>query len=258
VLWLSVAAGTYVALAPALDSGRVGSYPTVENPAALPSPIDDLIVDPTWGILILGLFAVSLTSIVLRFRRSRGIERQQLKSVTLAGGVAIVALSTAIVVESSPAPWPTIVGVVAFTAFALVPVAVAVAILRYRLYDVDRVISKTLVYGLLTVILGAAYIGLVLVGQAVFSSIAGGSDLAIAVSTLVVAALFLPARSRVQRLVDRRFYRRRYDAQRTLAAFGARLREQVELEVLTEELCGAVEETMQPAHVALWLREAAR
>ena len=127
--------------------------------------------------------------------------------------------------------------------------------LRYRLYDIDRVISRTLVYGALTVILGAAYVALVLAGQAVFSSFAGGSNLAIAVSTLVVAALFLPLRSRVQRVVDRRFYRRRYDAQRTLDGFGARLREQVELERLRADLQGVVHETMQPAHVSLWLRQ---
>ena len=110
------------------------------------------------------------------------------------------------------------------------PVAVAIAILRYRLYEIDRIVSRTLVYASLTVVLGAAYVGLVLAGQALFSSFAGGSNLAIAVSTLVVAALFLPVRSRVQRFVDRRFYRRRYDAQRTLEGFGARLREQVDLE----------------------------
>jgi uncharacterized membrane protein YbhN (UPF0104 family) len=140
----------------------------------------------------------------------------------------------------------------------LIPAAVAIAILRYRLYEIDRVISKTLVYGSLTVVLGAAYVALVLAGQAVFSSFAGGSDLAIAVSTLVVAALFLPVRARVQRFVDRRFYRRRYDAQRTLAAFGTRLREQVEIDGLRADLEEVVRETMQPAHVSLWLREATR
>ena len=119
-------------------------------------------------------------------------------------------------------------------------------------------ISRTLVYGSLTVILGAAYVGLVLAGQAVFSSFAGGSNLAIAVSTLVVAALFLPVRARVQRFVDRRFYRRRYDAQRTLEAFGARLREQVDLETLEVELRASVHETMQPPHAALWLRSGVR
>ena len=143
-----------------------------------------------------------------------------------------------------------------FAGLMLIPVAVAIAILRYRLYEIDRVISRTLVYGSLTVVLGAAYVALVLAGQAVFSSFAGGSNLAIAASTLVVAALFLPLRGRVQRFVDRRFYRRRYDAQRTLAAFGTRLREQVELDGLRVDLERVVAETVQPAHVSLWLREA--
>ena len=144
---------------------------------------------------------------------------------------------------------------IAFGAFALMPVAVAVAILRYRLYDVDRIVSKTLVYASLTLVVGAAYAGLVLAGQWAFSSFAGGSNLAIAVSTLAVAALVLPLRRRLQRVVDRRFYRRRYDTQRTLEAFGARLREQVELDALADDLRAVVTETMQPAHVSLWRRE---
>src|SRR5262249_22946334 len=131
----------------------------------------------------------------------------------------------------------------------------AAAVLRYRLYDIDRVISRTLSWVVVTVLLGAGYVALVLAGQAVFSSFAGGSNLAIAVSTLVVAALFLPLRARVQRLVDRRFYRRSYDAQRTLAAFGSRLREHVDLDRLRAGLERLVNETMQPAHVSLWLRE---
>ena len=141
--------------------------------------------------------------------------------------------------------------------FAL-PVAIGIAILKYRLYDIDRIISRTLAYAVLTVVLGATYVGLVLGAQAVFSSFAGGSNLAIAVSTLVVAALFLPLRSRVQRVVDRRFNRHRYDAQRTLEAFGARLREQVEFDALRSDLLGVVGETMQPAHTSLWLSEVPR
>jgi hypothetical protein len=151
-----------------------------------------------------------------------------------------------------------VIFVTGFAALMLIPAAVGLAILRYRLYEIDRVISRTLVYAALTLILGAAYVALVLAGQAVFSSFAGGSDLAIAASTLVVAALFLPLRSRVQRLVDRRFYRRRFDAQGTLAAFGSRLREQVDLDGLRVELEGVVRETIQPAHVSLWLKEERR
>jgi uncharacterized membrane protein YbhN (UPF0104 family) len=125
---------------------------------------------------------------------------------------------------------------------------------RYRLYDVDRLISRSLTYALVTAVLVAAYAGLVLAGQAVFSSFTGGSNLAVAASTLVVAALFLPVRARVQRLVDRRFNRRRYNAARTLEAFGSRLRDQVELEGLRADLERAVGETMQPAHATVWLR----
>ena len=122
------------------------------------------------------------------------------------------------------------------------------------LYEIDRIISRTVGYAALSIVLAAVYAGLVLAGEALFSSFAGGSHLAIAVSTLVVAALFLPARARIQRTVDRRFYRRRYDVQRTLETFGARLREQVELDSLTAELRGVVAQTMQPGHVTVWLR----
>ena len=185
------------------------------------------------SLLIVARRSSRVASLVVRYRRSRGDERQQIKWIALRG-----VLRCAIGARRARRRWRRSRGVTADIALLAarrsiaIPVAIGVAILRYRLYDVDRVISRTLVYGALTVILGAAYAGLVLAGQAVFSSFAGGSNLAIAVSTLVVAALFLPLRSRVQRFVDRRFYRRRYDAQRTLEAFGARLREQVDLEAL--------------------------
>jgi uncharacterized membrane protein YbhN (UPF0104 family) len=128
--------------------------------------------------------------------------------------------------------------------------------LRYRLYDIDRLISRTLSWVVVTALLGAGYVALVLAGQAVFSSFAGGSNFAIAVSTLVVAGLFLPLRGRVQGLVDRRFYRRRYDVEQTLEAFGARLRDEVQLESVTADLSRVVGDTMQPAHLSIWLNEA--
>ena len=231
---------------PMNDPGK-GAWP--DNPLGIEAL--DPLFDPVGAVgtaLLLVFLATSAAAMVVRFRRSRGDERQQLKWVTFA--VIVMAMALAL----SPLVGGDLGDLIFAVTIALLPAATALAILKYRLYDVDRVISRTLVYATLTVILGAAYVGLVLAGQAVFSSFAGGSNLAIAGSTLVVAALFLPVRSRVQRFVDRRFYRRRYDAQRTLEAFGARLREQVELTRLRSDLEGVVHETMQPAHASVWLR----
>ena len=201
------------------------------------------------SISFLLLLVAAASSMIVRFRRSRGDERQQMKWMTFAAVFLIAGLVL-----------PDLVGIqetgdVFFAiSVCLLPIAMGIAMLKYRLYDIDRLINRTLVYAALTVVLGAAYVGLVLGGQTLFSSSTGGSNLAIAASTLVVAALFLPVRSRVNRFVDRRFYRRRYDAQRTLEGFGARLREQIELETLSTDLALVVQETIQPSHVSLWLR----
>ena len=163
----------------------------------------DSVYDPieTAGTAVLVVFlAISTAAMIVRLRRSRGDERQQLKWVTY--GVVVMAITVAF----SPLAGGDLADVLFALTIALLPAATAVAIFEYRLYEIDRVISRTLVYAALTVILGVAYVGLVLAGQAAFSSFAGGSNLAIAASTLVVAALFLPLRGRLQRLVDRRFY----------------------------------------------------
>jgi hypothetical protein len=226
--------------------------PLVRNPIGIDGmgDIEDWF-GPGLILILVGGAAVGAASLIVRYRKGDAVERQQLKLLALAAPLAVVCVVIAGILGDGPVSalmWD--VGMIA------IPVAVTVGILRYRLFDVDLLISRTLVYGLLTVLLGAAYAGLVLAGQAVFSSFAGGSNLAIAASTLVVAALFLPLRSRVQRFVDRRFYRRRYDAERTLEAFGARLREEVELETLTADLHRVVDETLEPAHLSIWLREA--
>jgi len=258
LLWITVAIAVESVLASALDPTTLDAY---RFPFRLPERIGDAserLNNAGGAVLAPVVFAASLAALVVRFRRSRGVVRQQMKWLAFAGAVPVSAFALSFLISPffDDGPLVDVVFITGFAGLMLIPVAVAIAILRYRLYEIDRVISRTLVYGLVTVVLGAAYVALVLAGQAVFASFAGGSNLAIAASTLVVAALFLPLRGRFQRLVDRRFYRRRYDAQRTLAAFGTRLREQVELDGLCSDLEAVVTETMQPAHVSLWLREA--
>jgi MFS family permease len=255
--WLAwcgaLAVGIYGAGA-ALEPGPLADYPEITNPVAV-GDTAALVLERVGFVLAAAAFVAAVASVVYRYRRSDDVARQQIKC--LAAAAAFLAFTVVVGVTATVLGARSLGNGIMVVGFASLPIAVAIAMRRYRLYDVDRLISRSLTYALVTGVLVAAYAGLVLVGQAVFSSFAGGSNLAIAVSTLVVAALFLPLRSRVQRLVDRRFNRRRYDAQRTLDAFGSRLREQVELEGLRVDLEGVVRETMQPAHVSLWRREGA-
>ena len=252
VAWTGTAGIVIVTVAVVLSHETLEGYPQLENPAAVDSPVVSWLFFPGFALFCAALVGAA-ASVVVRFRRARGVERQQL---TLLMGAGVAAATTFVVSGFIGSFIAKDLGIaITLLAVLTIPVAIGVAMLRYRLYDVDRLISRSLTYLLVTAALGAAYAGLVLAGQAVFSSFAGGSNLAIAASTLVVAALFLPLRGRVQRFVDRRFYRHRYDAQRTLETFGSRLREQVELERLRSELQEVVRETMQPAHVTLWLRK---
>ncbi|MCY7302056.1 MAG: hypothetical protein LH654_03290, partial [Thermoleophilia bacterium] len=246
----AMAAGTLLgsfaaSVSPTFD---LGSEVSIENPLAFDSPIV-VGAGAAAAVLLLSAFLASVLAFILRYRLSTGEERQQLHWI----GLSLVIATTFAAVGS--VLWDTLAFAPALPALALLalPTGIAIAVLRYRLYDIDRVVSRTLVYGCLTVVLVGAYVGLVVLGQAVFSSFVGGSNLVIAASTLVVAALFLPVRSRVQGFVDRRFYRSRYDAQRTMETFGARLREQVELDGLVTDLRAVVAETMQPAHTSVWL-----
>jgi hypothetical protein len=203
---------------------------------------------------------------VLRYRRSRGEERQQIKSIAFAA--SFLGLEALITVVSTQmfAPeslqtagtqplWLELLQDVELLSLAGVPVAVGFAILRHRLYDIDVVINRTLIYGSVTAMLVAVYYGSVVILQYIFRALSGGeSQLAIVASTLAIAALFNPLRRRVQAFVDRRFYRRKYDAAKTLAAFNTRLRDETELDTLSGDVMGVVRETMQPAYVSLWLR----
>ena len=218
--------------------------------------------------LFLSCMLLSVFSLVLRYRRSRGVERQQIKWIAFAasfvGFVYLVAMICSFTVPQetwfaagSPL-WLILLEYTALLSFTVVPVAVGFAVLRYRLYDIDLIINRTLVYGSLTATLVALYFGGVATTQAIFRALTGQEQqpqLAVVVSTLVIAAVFNPLRRRIQSFIDRCFYRKKYDAAKTLESFSAKLRDETDLEALNAELLSVVRETMQPEHLTVWLRE---
>jgi MFS family permease len=224
----------------------------VENPVGLDGLpwLPDLLTAVGGAALILALVG-SLAALRARYRAGRPDERQQLKWLLYAGALVLTGVLVSLPIESlAGETGVNLSNAITSVTVAALPVAMGIAILRHRLYDIDLVIRRTLVYGVLTATLAATYLALVLlIGLAV-----GRSGFAVAVSTLAVAALFRPALARIQGVVDRRFYRRRYDAARTLEAFGGRLREELDLEALGTDLRDVVRDTVQPAHVTLWLR----
>jgi hypothetical protein len=246
--WVAGVTAGLLLVALAFAPGPFEEYEWVDNPLGVEGLPADVVGGIGLPILLVASLA-SIASLVVRFRRSRGVERQQLKWVTLAAGLLILVwvanLGVAASIDDDWA-WASLMA-----ALLVLAGGVGLAILRYRLYDIDLVVNRTLVYGALTATLAGAYLGSVLLLQLVLSP---SSDLAIAGSTLAVAALFRPARRRIQEMVDRRFYRRRYDAARTLERFGAHLRDEVDLDALAGELRAVVAETMSPAHLTLWLR----
>jgi hypothetical protein len=249
---LAATAGMVLLLAAVVDPRPLQPEdPGFHNPLALPAPLAGPLAAAGvagLGIALAGLLA-GAWSLLLRWRRARGVERLQLRWLALAAALVAV-----MVLVGLGGVWTSTIGVVAAaagTCVALLPLATGAAILRYRLYDLDRIISRTLAYGLLTVLLGLGYAGVVLgLGRL----LPHGSSLVVAAATLAVAAVFQPARRRVQALVDRRFNRRRHDAARIIEGFGARLRDQVDLDTLTAELLAVVDQTMQPTQASLWLR----
>lgn len=252
VAWYTVASLVAVSAVGALVFTTVGYGPYAwANPISLGFALDlDGIARQLLISVLVGPAALlCIAAFVHRFRGSQGVERQQLKLVAFAGVIA-VAVTLLLPVSAGRKP----LEIAKQLAILTVPLAVGMAILRYRLYDIDVLIKRTLVYGSLTVMLGLVYVVSVLLSQQLLRGFTGGSDIAVAASTLLVVALFQPIRRRVQELVDRRFYRQRYDATRTIDAFSVRLRGDVDLDSVRADLIGVVHDTIHPAHASVWLR----
>jgi hypothetical protein len=269
--WLSGAVILLLSVTQGLLPGPLPELGGVRNPFGLEG--QPWIADATNAILVLFLLCIlaSAGSLILRYRRSRGEVRQQIKWIAFAAsfvGLGFVSAMVSGIIAfffapeswgsaNTPPLWFELLFSVVLLSFGGVPIAVGFAVLKYRLYNIDLLINRTLVYGALTATLALIYLGGVATTQAIFRALTGQVEqpqLAIVVSTLVIAALFNPLRRRVQALVDRRFYRSKYDAARTLEAFGSRLREETDLNTLTNDVMSVTRDTMQPAHVSVWLR----
>jgi hypothetical protein len=255
---LAWASGVFIAVSlvvVALSPGPLAEFPSATNPFGVEGATLPGSVSAAGGLGVLACVIAAILSLAVRFYRSRGEERLQLKWFTYA---AAVGLSTPLLLGALvPAAFEVLGRLVWTLGFLGLPVSAAVAILKYRLYDIDRIINRTLVYAALTAVLVLLYVGSVLSLQYLFRTLTGEtSRLVIVASTLAIAGLFSPLRRRIQDSVDRRFYRKRYDARKTLEAFGARLRDETNLKQLDAGLLAVVRETLQPAHASLWLKPA--
>jgi hypothetical protein len=267
----AVISSVMVALGDALGRDNAGTdYGSIANPVAVGGAVGN-ILDMLGGfgfVFLILSFLASVAAPFVRLSRATGQERQQIKwfayaAAFMVGGLLMIFLLGTDYSAFSELMWDLgwLVGILGF---AFLPIATAIAILKYRLYDIDRIINRTLVYGLLTALLAAGYFGLIMllegIGSFVFDvpvrALTGQQEthLGTVAATLAMAALFNPLRRRIQSFIDRRFYRRKYDAAKTLEAFSAKLRDETDLDALSDDLVGVVRETMQPAHVSLWLR----
>lgn len=247
------------ALAIAFDPGPLYTFEYLDNPLGVDAAGDSLeVVRDAGSVAVTVFILLAGTSLVVRYRRAEATMRRQIKWLAIgAAGAVVLILSFSLLellTETDRGVGEVVTSALALLSMLLIPACVAIAMLRHRLYDVDVVIRRTVVYATLTAALAATYIGAVLLLGLALGPVTEESDLAIAGSTLAVAAAVRPLRGRIQALVDRRFFRSRYDAVRTLEDFGARLRDQVDLEALAGDLRGVVAETVQPAHSSVWLR----
>ena len=259
--WFSGAVIVLASVAVTLSPGPLEGHPGVSNPVGLEghSMAAQVLIGPP--VLLPLCILASAFSLVWRYRHSGGEVRLQIRWVAFAAACVGITFAVTLVGALFPAAeqerplWVALLQDAVLISYAGVPIAIGFAVLRYRLYDIDLLINRSLVYGPLTAIFALVYVGGVVGLQATFRAVTGQeSTLAVVASTLTIAALFSPLRRRVQALVDRRFYRRKYDAARTLAAFNARLREETDLDALSNDLVEVARDTMQPEHVSLWLR----
>jgi hypothetical protein len=258
--WLAVAAMATLGFGMAFTPGPFVDYPKVTNPLGL-APLEGSLLDGGgvgWLLLPAGV-VLSAGSMVVRYRRATGEERQQIKWFALAAAFAAVGWVVITLAygtdEGTQNPLLVAAQLLQLLTFLGLALAVGIAVLKYRLYDIDLLINRTLVYGALTALLVGVYVGSIVVLQGLLRALTGQeSQLAIVASTLAVAALFNPLRRHIQSFIDRRFYRSKYDAAKTLETFSAKLRDETDLDALSDDLVGVVRETMQPAHVSLWLR----
>jgi len=252
--WLTLLLTSVAALWQAFSPGVIVSLGSIRNPLG----IDSLpgANEPVQAIMFGLMFVAVASSLSARMRRARGLERQQIKWPAY---TAVIAASGSVltytIAEAMGSRWLEWTGfVILIAALVTLPISVGIAIVRYRLYEIDFIINRTLVYGTLTATLVALYFVGIVVLQRVFVSLTGQqSTLAVVASTLLIAALFTPLRRRIQGFIDKRFYRSKYDARKTLEAFSASLRNETDLDALSDDLVGVVRETMQPTHVSLWL-----
>ena len=258
VMWLAVGAAGLLIVTAALQPGPFIHFPSIHNPFGIEgSPGLLSWVNGIVNFLVLAVVGASTISVLLRFRSAQGEERQQLKWIAYAAALLIFYAIVGVVIQILAPRYLLVVESAEAPVFVALPVAVGIAILKYRLYDIDLIIRRTLIYSALTAALALVYFGSVALLQTFFRAFTGQqqSPLVVVLSTLAIAALFAPLRRKMQNAIDRRFYRHKYDAENSIAAFSAVLRDEVDLQRVEAALLSVIEETFQPESLSLWMRE---